>query len=457
MEPTIATGLSGGDVTRFGQDGHEPARQRPFDRSDRDPLTRKKAIADAYRCVRAETESRAACLSAEDQTIQSMPDASPTKWHRAHTTWFFETFLLIPFLPGYRLFDPAFTYLFNSYYDGVGPHHPRPQRGMLSRPGIEEIRAYRLSVDAAMERLMAISDDALRDLILLGLNHEQQHQELILTDIKHAFAVSPLRPAYRSIPEKPVPAQTKPGRLPPAGQWTFEEGLYPVGHGDASLSPFAFDNEKPRHRTFLRDYTLADRLVTNSEFLEFMEDDGYRRPEFWLSDGFALAQAEHWTAPAYWRREESDWFVYTLYGARPLRPDEPVCHVSFYEADAYARWKGCRLPTEQEWEVAAARHGLFENVEETSGLHPAPLTGSVSPWIAQDVWEWTASPYVPYPGYHRPAGVLGEYNGKFMCSQMVLRGRSCATPKGHERITYRNFFPPQARWQFSGFRLAEDP
>jgi len=399
-----------------------------------------------YRRVRAATEALAAPLSAEDQTVQSMPDASPAKWHRAHTTWFFETFVLASRLPGYRVFDPAFGYVFNSYYEAVGPRHPRPSRGMLSRPGIEAVAAYRAHVDAAMERLLDGGDEDVAALVVMGLHHEQQHQELLLTDIKHAFSLSPLNPAYA-----PPPARGPVGKPASPGWWQASGGIHAVGHAPSGdPMDFAFDNEGPRHEVLLRDHAMADRPVSNGEFRAFMEDGGYRRPEFWLSEGWALAQASAWEAPGYWRRDGRDWVVHTLHGLLPVRDDEPVLHVSFFEAAAYAEWAGMRLPTEFEWEVAAqARAG--------TGLpaggpceHPRPLV----PGLRQDVWEWTASPYSAYPGYRPAPGALGEYNGKFMINQMVLRGRSCATAEGHERPTYRNFFPPGARWQFSGFRLA---
>ncbi len=400
---------------------------------------------DLYRNIRDRTEALAAPLSAEDQTIQSMPDASPTKWHRAHTSWFFETFLLAPHLPGYRVFDPAYTYLFNSYYEAVGPRHPRPSRGILSRPGVEVISAYRAHVDAAMDQLLRTGSDDIAELTLIGLNHEQQHQELLLTDIKHAFSCSPLLPPYVA-----ATAAYEPNGAPPAEWWRIAAGIYPIGH--AADAEFAFDNELPAHGALLRDYAIADRPVSNAEFLAFIEDGGYRRPEFWLSEGWAIVQAEAWEAPGYWHRDESDWQVYTLHGLRKLRSDEPVCHVSFFEAAAYAEWAGHRLPTEFEWEVAARRFARADNEPGDIRLHP----GALRPGVRQDVWEWTASPYAPYPGYRPQKGALGEYNGKFMINQMVLRGRSCATPAGHDRLTYRNFFPPRARWQFSGFRLAED-
>jgi ergothioneine biosynthesis protein EgtB len=388
------------------------------------------SIAALYRHVRRHTEALAAPLSAEDQTIQSMPDASPTKWHRAHTTWFFETFVLTPFDSGYVPYDPAFGYLFNSYYEAVGPRHPRPMRGLLTRPGAEAVTAYRAHVDAAMERLIASSPMEAIERIVLGLHHEQQHQELLLTDIKHAFHCNPTFPAYAAEGFSP---QTQ--AAAPHGWLPINGGVHSIGHGATrNVLDFSFDNETPAHQVLLRDFAIADRPVSNGEFRAFIEDGGYRRPELWLSEGWSTAQMEGWEAPAYWHRRDRRWLEFTLRGLQPLRDEEPVCHVSFFEAAAYAEWAEARLPTEFEWEVTARELGA------------ARLFG--------DVWEWTASPYAPYPGYRPQSGALGEYNGKFMINQMVLRGRSFATPPGHERLTYRNFFPPAARWQFSGFRLA---
>ena len=377
----------------------------------------------SFRTVRSLTEALAAPLSAEDQTVQSMPDASPTKWHLAHTTWFFETFVLRPHARGYRAFDPAYEYLFNSYYEAVGPRYPRPQRGLITRPGVEEVLAYRHHVTTAMlEFLMDVH--AAHDLVQLGLHHEQQHQELILMDIKHALSLNPLRPAYRAARGGAVQA------LQATGWREFEGGLVETGHDGRG---FAFDNEGPRHRSWLDAFALAMRPVNCGEYLEFIEGGGYSRPEFWLSAGWDCVNQRGWQAPLYWENKDGAWHVFTLSGLEPVDPLRPVCHVSAFEAAAFAKWSGKRLPREAEWEIAA---GAVEGTGE--------------------VWEWTASPYVAYPGYREAAGAIGEYNGKFMASQMVLRGGCAATPPGHVRPTYRNFFPPDARWMFGGFRLAED-
>jgi len=406
-------------------------------------------LAARYRAVRQASEGLTRHLTPEDQVAQSMPDASPTKWHMAHTTWFFETFLLAPRLAGYRLFDPRFGYLFNSYYEAVGPRHPRPQRGLITRPSVADVLAYRAHVDAGMARLF---EDGLApaDLVELGLAHEEQHQELILMDILHLFAQSPICPAYAP-PRAAAPAQD-PG---PAGFTAFEGGLTQIGHAGPG---FAFDNEGPRHRVFLEPYELADRLVTNAEWMAFMADGGYARPEFWLSAGWAGAQAEGWQAPLYWRCEGGEWRTMTLHGLRPVDPHAPVVHVSFYEAEAYATWVGARLPTEAEWEHAAqglSAAGRF--------LHPARLEPAAAGppgglrQVYGDLWEWTRSAYSPYPGFRPATGAVGEYNGKFMAGQFVLRGGACVTPEGHVRATYRNFFAPEQRWMFSGVRLARDP
>lgn len=413
---------------------HLPRRPQPDTEGD---------LAARYRAVRDATERLAEPLGPEDQTVQSMPDASPTKWHRAHTTWFFETFLLARFAPGYRPFDPAFAYLFNSYYEQVGPRHPRPDRGLLTRPTVAEVGRYRDHVDAAMADLLSRLPAEAAALVELGLHHEQQHQELLLTDIKDALARNPIDPVYAA---QPAPPRADP---PPIDWIDVEGGIVAIGHGGRG---FAFDNEGPRHRALVPDFRIASRPVTVAEYLAFVEDGGYRDPRHWMSEGWAILRARGWEAPAHWRRDGLSWSCFTLHGRRPLSPAEPVCHVSWYEAAAYAAWAGRRLPTEFEWEAAAIAAGHADLAADRVRPHPR----AVGQGFVQDVWEWTASAYLPYPGFRPAAGAVGEYNGKFMMNQMVLRGRSCATPPGHERPTYRNFFPPDARWQFSGFRLAED-
>ena len=415
------------------------------------------ALLTKFRTIRAGSAKLAAPLSAEDLGAQSMPDASPAKWHLAHTTWFFETFILSP-QPDYEVFDPQFGYLFNSYYETLGPRQPRPQRGLLTRPSAGDVMAYRRHVDEAMESLLSetqLSEDMQR-LVVLGCAHEQQHQELLLTDILHLFGQNPTHPAYdRTLSSR----STSPAREAPLDFTAFEGGVVQVGRGGpAGLDDFAFDNETPRHDVFLRPYRLANRLVTNGEWLAFMADGGYRRPEFWLSDGWACVQDQAWTAPLYWRRDDNDaWSSLTLAGLEPIEPDAPVAHVSFYEADAYARWSGFRLPTEAEWENAAADLPIGGNLSSTGLLRPLPARGEGgTEQMFGDCWEWTASPYLPYPGFAAAEGAVGEYNGKFMINQMVLRGGSCVTPADHVRATYRNFFHPHQRWQFSGVRLAAD-
>jgi ergothioneine biosynthesis protein EgtB len=426
--------------------------------NDRLPLQRKVAdrggvpsLASRYGAIRAATEALAAPLSAEDCAIQSMPDASPVKWHLAHTSWFFETFVLEPHLPGYRLHDIAFRVLFNSYYNAVGDKYPRPQRGVLSRPSLDEVRAYRAHVDAAMLALLARPELAsrLNGLLELGLNHEQQHQELILTDVKHLLSCNPIKPAYAR-----ARAADEPANAPPPAWIAFEGGLVEIGHDSAG---FSFDNETPRHRQYLNPYALASRPVTNAEYAAFIDDGGYRRPELWLSEGWDWLNANGIIAPLYWE-DDGGWSQFTLQGTLPLEGDAPACHVSLFEADAYARWAGARLPTEAEWEVAAATSAVEGHFVEDGWLRPRPARAIDAPpaQLFGDVWEWTRSAYAPYPGFRPAAGAIGEYNGKFMCNQYVLRGGSCATPRSHIRATYRNFFPATARWQFSGLRLARD-
>jgi len=385
----------------------------------------------AYRSVRAETERRAGKLSPEDQVIQSMPDASPTKWHRAHTTWFFEQFLLRPHAAGYQVFDDQFAFLFNSYYVAAGPRHARPMRGLITRPDGAAVTAYRSHVDAAVERLIseAAADDlkAVLPILEVGLHHEQQHQELLITDILHAFSLNPIHPAYDPHWQPPRVSTAR-------GEVDLPGGIHRIGHdGDG----FCFDNEMPCHQVLVQPMRMERGLVTNGDWVAFMEDGGYTTASLWLSDGWATVAAEGWTAPGYWQTIDGAWFSLTLGGLRPVDPDQPVCHVSYYEADAFARWAGKHLPSEEEWEVAA-RGAL---IDDAFGV----------------VWQWTRSAYSPYPGYRAAPGAIGEYNGKFMINQMVLRGSSLATPPGHARVSYRNFFYPASRWQFTGLRLAEFP
>ncbi len=412
-------------------------------------------LAAQYDAIRHVTEALCEPLAIEDYVVQSMPDASPVKWHLAHTAWFFETFALARYLPGYQPFHPLFGFLFNSYYEAAGPRWSRPQRGLLSRPTVAEVYRYRAHVDRHMDELFGPHHAAeLRraaSTVILGLHHEQQHQELILTDLKHAWSANPMHPVYKE-------ALADDSSLPATRRAFFPEGLVLIGHdGDG----FGFDNEFPRHRVFLKEFELATGLVTNAQYLAFMADGGYRRPELWLSDGWAVVQARNWDAPLYWEQDGEQWFAITLSGRRPLVAGQPVCHVSYYEADAFARWAGARLPSEAEWETAAAIGTLAGNFLDSGRFHPAcsPSADDRGPChqMYGDVWQWTASPYVGYPGYQPPRGALGEYNGKFMCNQFVLRGASCVTPRSHARRTYRNFFPADARWQFTGLRLAYDP
>jgi ergothioneine biosynthesis protein EgtB len=417
------------------------------------PVTARDALAARYRDVRRRTEALCEPLAPDDYGLQAMPDASPAKWHLAHTSWFFETFLLRDFVPGYRPYHPRFEHLFNSYYEQVGNPFPRPRRGLLSRPTTEEIFRYRRHIDDAMAVLFVAAgekhwpDIAAR--ATLGCHHEEQHQELFLTDIKYNFSVNPLKPAYRDdLPIAPSGSVT-------ASSWIEQPGG--VQEMGCDGSGFCFDNEQPRHRVLMTDYALASRPVTNGEYLEFIEAGGYRRPEYWLADGWRAAREQDWQAPLYWETVDGRRWLFTLSGMRALDEHEPVCHVSFYEADAYARWAGKRLPNEAEWETLARDAPLRGNLRETGYLHPAPAPDAARPaQLFGDVWEWTRSAYAPYPGYRPAAGALGEYNGKFMLNQLVLRGGSCVTPAGHIRASYRNFFYPADRWQFSGIRLADD-
>jgi ergothioneine biosynthesis protein EgtB len=434
-----------------------PADWRP---TDWDPA----AIVQRFDEVRAHTERLAAPLSPEDQTVQSMPDVSPTKWHRAHVTWFFETFLLADHEVGFAPFQDRYWFLFNSYYETLGPRYSRPDRGLITRPGVHEVGDYRANVDDRVRDLVTRLDhgtlDKLAPTIELGFHHEQQHQELLLMDIKHVLSRNPLQPVYAGAPPPP----SEPDEL---GWVEVEGGLVEIGHDPVAegAAAFCFDNELPRHRQWLEPYRLADRLVTNGEWLEFMADGGYRRHELWLSDGWARVNGESWRAPLYWTEHDGTWLEHTLHGTWPVDPGAPVCHVSFYEADAYATWAGKRLPTEGEWEHAVVSTAASSaEVPDAGGprspdtsYHPraaGPATGGLRQ-VHGECWEWTQSAYHPYPGFHPPAGAIGEYNGKFMSNQMVLRGGCALTPPGHARTTYRNFFPHHSRWAVSGVRLAD--
>ena len=418
------------------------------------------ALLAAFHDVRRESERLAAPLTDEDQQVQSMPDVSPTKWHLAHVTWFFETFLLSEEIPDYEPFHPDFGYLFNSYYEAVGPRHARPSRGLLTRPSRAEVQDYRAHVDASMERLIRTAPSAdwpgIAERITLGLNHEQQHQELLLMDIKHVFSCNPLDPAYMSRPLERSGAKSR-------QDWVEVPGaVRDIGHAG---NGFAFDNESPRHPVLVQDFRIASQPVSNGDYLNFVADEGYRQPEHWFMDGIETVREEEWRAPLYWREVDGDWFEFTLHGVRPLDPDAPVTHVSYYEAAAYASWAGHRLPSEQEWEIAAAETEARPAARKADQFHPGAATepeagtdesAAPSPFVFGDVWEWTQSAYGAYPGFKPDSGAIGEYNGKFMANQMVLRGGSCVTPPGHARSTYRNFFYPSQRWMFSGIRLAAD-
>ena len=418
-----------------------------------------------YADVRQRTEALCAPLETDDYQVQSVIDASPPKWHLAHVTWFFETFLLKPFLRGYTPLDERYARIYNSYYNTVGPFHPRAQRHTLSRPTVAQVYEYRAHVDAHMVELIGAipADDreTVEKRLTLGLHHEQQHQELLLMDIKRNFFANPLYPAYSDQPA------SRAGAAAPMGWLDVPGGIREIGHGGGSFafdneSPrhgggsFAFDNESPRHKLFLHDYSLASRPVTNGEYLEFIADVGYGRADLWLSDGWAAVQEKRWSAPLYWVEIDGAWHEMTLSGLRPVHPAEPVCHVSYYEADAYARWRDCRLPTEAEWECAAPRETIDGNFVESGLYHPRAAASETDRQWYGDVWEWTSSAYAPYPGYRPLEGALGEYNGKFMANQYVLRGGCCATPRSHMRATYRNFFYPPDRWPFTGIRLARD-
>jgi ergothioneine biosynthesis protein EgtB len=402
-------------------------------------------LLERYRSTRRLTEELAEPLSPEDQTVQSMPDVSPTKWHRAHTSWFFETFLLVDRVPGYRTFHPDYAFLFNSYYEAAGPRYSRAQRGCVSRPGCADVARYRAHVDEHMEVLITSGpDDRAASLIELGIHHEQQHQELLLMDIKHVLSMSPLDPSYQ---DRPVPG---PGQAGVADWIKHDGGLVEIGHDGTG---FAYDNEGPRHDALLTPFAMVDRLVTCGEWARFVEDGGYSTAGLWLSDGWAAVQSGGWEAPLYWRRDGEDWTVFTLHGRRPVDPDEPVCHVSYYEADAFASWAGARLPTESEWEAVAQDRPVAGQLGDRRDLHPVRQP---EPAFYGEAWTWTSSAYQPYPGFRPAAGAVGEYNGKFMVNQQVLRGGCRVTPEGHIRPTYRNFYPASARWPFTGVRLAKD-
>ncbi len=410
-------------------------------------------LADRYMACRRQTESLAASLSPEDQMVQSCADASPAKWHQAHTAWFFETFILAAHSPGYISLDPRFRDLFNSYYNAVGPQPDKALRNSFSRPSLDDVQKYRAHVDERMRELLesGTASATVLKLAELGINHEQQHQELLVTDIKHAFWSNPLRPAYRT-----GAAQAPENAAGQQRARAYPGGLYDAGADGAS---FHFDNEAPRHKVFVPPFRFASRSATCGEYLAFIDDRGYERPELWLSDGWKAVQALRWTAPLYWEKTPSGWMQFTCSGMTKVEEAEPVCHVSYYEAEAFARWAGARLPTEFEWELAANELPVEGNLMENDMFHPQPAPAANQDEPVQvygDVWEWTASAYLPYPGFKPAAGALGEYNGKFMSNQMVLRGGSCATPRSHIRASYRNFFPPETRWQFSGIRLADD-
>ena len=404
--------------------------------------------------MRDQTERLAAPLSPEDQTVQSMPDTSPTKWHRAHVTWFFETFLLSELDPGYEVHNDQYAYLFNSYYVQAGDRHPRPFRGMITRPSTDEVRTYRQAIDTAVDKLIESADDNLLQriaaIVELGVNHEQQHQELLLMDIKHVLSLNPIEPAYADEAHTLVVEQG------PLGWVQFESATTQIGLA-TNRDSFAFDNEHPLHDQLIRPFALADRLITAGEWLAFMADDGYHRPELWMSDGWYKRISEDWESPLYWSTSKQGWRIHTLSGTRLVDPNEPVCHISFYEADAYARWSGARLATEFEWEHAAAVHAVVPDADHQVHLHPraAPSTPGLKQMFGE-AWQWTESAYRPYPGYVVPEGAIGEYNGKFMINTMVLRGSCAYTATGHARPTYRNFFHPHTRWHLSGVRLAKD-
>jgi ergothioneine biosynthesis protein EgtB len=417
---------------------------------------RAQALLARFHEVRNFTVELCRDLAPEDCVVQSIPDVSPTKWHLAHTTWFFETFVLKKWLPGYQSEIPEYAYLFNSYYNAAGDMHRRDLRGLISRPTVKEARRYRSSIDSSIDDLLSGADEKLfsemEPIMTLGINHEQQHQELLVTDIKHVFAQNPLHPIFRERKIDLIPEKTLPVKFV-----EFDEAIVEIGHDG---SGFSYDNEGPRHRALVPAFSLGSRLCTNGEFIEFIEAGSYTRPEFWLSLGWMTVNEQRWQAPLYWINREGTWWNFTLSGFRPVEESEPVTHVSYFEADAYANWAGARLPTEFEWERAAEDCPIEGNFVENERFHPQPPVTPPDRHLGQmfgDVWEWTRSAYSPYPGYRAEPGALGEYNGKFMCNQYVLRGGSCATSRSHIRRTYRNFFQPEKRWQFTGIRLAHDP
>jgi ergothioneine biosynthesis protein EgtB len=435
--------------------------------------TRAESLLARFHQTRDFTNALCANLQPEDFVVQSMPDVSPTKWHLAHTTWFFETFILKKFLSGYRAEVPEYAYLFNSYYNAAGDMHRRDLRGLISRPTVREAQRYRSSVDAHIDNLLSDADENLIEeiepILILGIHHEQQHQELLVTDIKHVFAQNPLNPVFREGRARPEPARRGEGGPKSSTDYQFvdfKEAIAVIGHDG---SGFSYDNEGPQHRALVPAFSIASRPVTNGEFLQFIDDNGYARPELWLSLGWMTVNEQRWQAPLYWMKRDGAWWNFTLSGFRPVAESEPVTHVSYFEADAYANWVGARLPTEFEWEHAASDRPIEGNFVENEAFHPAPIVvaSAVSAdkpaqdrhlqQMFGDVWEWTRSAYSPYPGYRAAPGALGEYNGKFMCNQYVLRGGSCATSRTHIRRTYRNFFQPEKRWQFTGIRLARDP
>lgn len=417
--------------------------------------TLRKQLIDKFNYIRNFSLELCKPLVTEDYVVQSMPDVSPTKWHLAHTSWFFETFILKENDKNYKSLHPQYSYLFNSYYIQAGKRFLRNQRGLITRPTVKQVFEYRDYIDEKIRNFIETAPEEILNkfasVLEIGFNHEQQHQELMLTDIKHVFSINPLYPVY-SENENFISEN-----IPDLNWIKFDEGIYEIGHDGKN---FSYDNEMPRHKEFINSFKLASRLITNAEYLEFIEDGGYNKPEIWLSDGAAEVAVQNWHAPLYWEKKGDNWYVFTLNGLKELNLNEPVCHVSYYEADAFARWAGCRLPTEAEWETASNQIQIKGNFVETRNFHPVPLhvknNGTQLDQMFGDVWEWTRSAYSPYPGYKILPGALGEYNGKFMSNQMVLRGGSCATSETHIRKTYRNFFPPNARWQFMGIRLSKD-